>query len=221
LLTVLFTVARVEEAEARSTVETELPTARELAGFDRRFLGLVAAVFLFGLGASTDAFLLLQLREAGLDVAWLPFLWSALHVVKVASVYPLGRLSDRVGRVPLIVAGWAYYAAVYGGFALLDDPRALAATFLAYGLYSGLTEGAERALVGDLVARDRRGAAFGVYNAALGVTALPASAIMGAIWQAHGKVAAFGFGAAMAALGTLVLVATTLRRDSRSRPSAA
>jgi len=221
LLTVLFTIARVDEARIRPHASAELPSARMLAAYDRRFFGLVTAVFFFGLGASTDAFLLLQLEQAGVDVAWLPLLWSALHAVKVVSVYPLGRLSDRVGRVPLIVAGWAYYAAVYGAFAAVDDPRALAAVFVAYGLFYGLTEGAERALVGDLVEAERRGAAFGIYNAALGVTALPASVVMGAIWQAQGKAAAFGFGAAMAALATAMLLSTTLRRGSRRTPSAA
>jgi MFS family permease len=219
LLSIVFTMARVDETDVRSAAGAEIPSPGALGDFDRRFVGLLVAVFLFGLGASTDAFLLLQLNASGIDVALLPFLWSALHVVKVASVYPLGRLSDRVGRLPLIVAGWGYYAAIYAGFAFFDDPRALAAAFIAYGLYYGLTEGAERALVGDLVSRERRGVAFGLYNAALGVAALPASALLGAIWQAHGRAAAFGFGAAMAALGTAVLVATTRRRGSRSAPS--
>jgi MFS family permease len=214
LATVVFVAARVEETRRRSACPAS-PVVYDASGLGARFWGLLAAVFLFGLGASTDAFLLLELEKAGTDVALLPFLWAALHVVKVTSVYPFGRLSDRVGRVPLIVVGWAYYAATYAGFALVDDPRGLALLFLAYGLFFGLTEGTERALVSDLVPAEKRGAAFGFYNAALGVTALPASALLGAIWEAWGKVAAFGFGATMAAVATAVLVATTLRSRAR------
>jgi MFS family permease len=214
LATVIYVAARVEETRVRTTAAVT-PMLHDVSGLGARFWGLVAAVFLFGLGASTDAFLLLQLEKASIDVALLPFLWAALHVVKVASVYPFGRLSDRVGRVPLIVVGWAYYAAIYAAFALVNDPRLLALVFLAYGFFFGLTEGAERALVGDLVPAEKRGAAFGFYNAALGVTALPASALLGAIWEAWGKGAAFGFGASMAAVATMVLVATTLGKATR------
>jgi MFS family permease len=214
LVTVGYVAARVEETRQRSA-PAATPVVYDASGLGARFWGLLAAVFLFGLGASTDAFLLLELERAGTDVALLPFLWAALHVVKVTSVYPFGRLSDRVGRVPLIVVGWGYYAVIYAGFALIDDPRGLALVFLAYGLFFGLTEGAERALVGDLVPSEKRGVAFGFYNAALGVTALPASALLGAIWEAWGKIAAFGFGAALAAAATVVLVATTLGGGSR------
>jgi MFS family permease len=214
LVTVVFVAARVDETRQRRA-PADSTVVYDVSGLGARFWGLLAAVFLFGLGASTDAFLLLELEKSGTDVALLPFLWAALHVVKVASVYPFGRLSDRVGRVPLIVVGWAYYAAIYAGFAVVDDPRGLALVFLAYGLFFGLTEGAERALVSDLVPAEKRGAAFGFYNAALGVTALPASALLGGIWEAWGKIAAFGFGAAMAAAASAVLVATTLRSRAR------
>ena len=215
LFTILYTMTRVEETPTRSP--RVQPSALDFGGFDRSFFGLIAAVFVFGLGASSDAFLLLQLHQAGVDAALLPFLWAALHVVKVASVYPLGLLSDRVGRLPLIVAGWAYYAVVYLGFAVAENVAVLAVIFVAYGVFYGLTEGAERALVGDLVAPDRRGAAFGIYNAAIGVTALPASVLMGVIWEVYGKAAAFGFGATMAAVATLVLLSRL--SGSRSAPS--
>jgi MFS family permease len=176
------------------------------ARLDRRLLVLVGAILLFGLGNSTDAFLLLGLEQAGVDVATLPFLWAAFHVVKVVSVYPIGRLSDRLGRTPIILAGWVYYAIVYAAFAASESPAALAAIFMAYGLFYGLTEGVERALVSDLVPPAQRGVAFGLYNAAVGVTALPAGLLTGVIWQAYGRAAAFGFGAGMAGLGALALI---------------
>jgi MFS family permease len=219
LATVLFTMVRVREARPalgvpraaagpRASEAQALAAERRRPTADRRrFRGLLAAVFLFGLGNSSDAFLLLRLEQAGIDVALLPFLWSVFHVMKVASAYPLGRLSDRVGRVPIILAGWSYYAIVYAGFAAASSPLVLAGVFVAYGLFYGFTEGAERALVSDLVPADRRGVAYGLYNAAVGFAALPASVVMGALWQAYGQAFAFGFGGGMAALGAIVLLA--------------
>ncbi len=220
LLAVLFAAASVSEVSSlpSSTVALEraqsLPAAR---GLDRRFAFLVAAVALFGLGNSSDAFLLLALERAGVSVGALPFLWAALHVVKGATAYPLGRLSDRRGRVSIILAGWIYYAGVYAAFAVTTDAAALCSLFVAYGLFYGLTEGVERALVSDLVPAEHRGLAFGVYNAAVGVTALPASLLTGALWQAYGRPAAFGFGALMAALAAMVLVGARLTRPRDRR----
>jgi MFS family permease len=138
-------------------------------------------------------------------VELLPFLWSGLHAVKVASVYVFGALSDRLGRRPMILAGWLFYSATYVAFALVESATLLASVFLAYGLFHGLTEGAERALVARLAPGERRGAAFGIYNAAIGIAALPASLLMGSIWQSWGYAAGFGVGAALAAAAFLLL----------------
>ncbi len=232
VLAVLFTALRVREpavivrshgdppsGELRKKAANPFSFSRENAPF----VGLITAVFLFALGNSSDAFLLLRLGQAGVDVVYLPFLWSALHLVKVLSVYPCGILSDWVGRRPMILAGWGVYALLYAGFAWASSPLPLAAMFIAYGVFYGLTEGAERALVGDLVGPERRGAAFGLYNAATGIGALPASVLMGAIWEASGPAAAFLFGAGMAALAAVVLLLTPptakAGSDSRSKPS--
>ena len=109
-----------------------------------------------------------------------------------------GILSDRLGRKPLLIAGWLLYAAVYFAFGRAGAEWQVWALFAVYGIYFGLTEGVEKALVADLVPADRRGAAFGWYNLALGFGALPASLLFGAIWDRWGATAAFTFGAAMA-----------------------
>ena len=139
-------------------------------------------------------------------MALVPVLWAMLHVVKSASSTPGGALSDRVGRRPPIVAGWALYAAVYLGFARASAPWHAWALFAVYGLFHGLTEGAEKALVADLVPAARRGAAFGWYNLAVGIGALPASLLFGAVWDRAGAPAAFAVGAALALAAALVLL---------------
>ncbi|MFP5284332.1 MAG: MFS transporter, partial [Thermoanaerobaculia bacterium] len=165
-----------------------------------RFWAFLGVLFLFTLGNSTDAFLLLRAADLGVDDALVPILWAMLHVVKSLSSTPGGILSDRLGRKPLLVAGWILYAAVYLALGQAGSEWQVWALFGIYGIYFGLTEGVEKALVADLVPADRRGAAFGWYNLALGLGALPASLLFGAIWDWKGATAAFTFGAALALL---------------------
>ncbi|MBL8962109.1 MAG: MFS transporter, partial [Gemmatimonadetes bacterium] len=145
-----------------------------------------------------------------------PLLWAFLHVVKSLASTPGGALSDRVGRRPLLLAGWAVYALVYLGFGFAVTAPAIWGLMALYGVYHGLTEGTEKALVADLAAEDERGWAFGWFNLVLGLSALPASLLFGALWDWRGASVAFGFGAAMAGLAAL-LAALALPREVRGR----
>ncbi len=171
-------------------------------------------ILVFTLGNSTDAFLLLRASQLGVPTALIPLVWVLLHLVKSASSTPAGALSDRVGRRPLIVAGWGLHAAVYAGFSLATDPWHAWALFGVYGVVFGLTEGAEKALVADLVPAPRRGTAFGWYQATVGVAALPASITFGVVWDTFGSPTAFGMGAALAVVAAVVMsfVALTPRQ---------
>lgn len=173
-----------------------------MSGTFRRYLVIV---LLFTLGNSTDAFLLVRAQTLGVPVALLPAIWVVLHVVKAAFSVPGGMLSDRIGRQKVIVAGWVVYAAVYGGFAVADAQWHVWALFAVYGVYFGLTEGVEKALVADLAPSHLRGSAFGLYHLTVGIGAFPASLLFGLLWQRFGPAAAFGSGAALALLAGLLL----------------
>jgi MFS family permease len=166
---------------------------------------LLLAVGVFALGNSTDAFLLLRFSAAGVGDAAIALLWAALSAVKMGATWVGGRLSDRLGRRPMILAGWAVYAAVYLGFATASSTGVLIAIFLVYGLYYGLTEPVERAWVAGLAGAQVRGTAFGAYHGVIGLAALPASVIFGALYVAFGPGAAFGTGAALAGIAALLL----------------
>ncbi|HYW49652.1 MAG TPA: MFS transporter [Gemmatimonadaceae bacterium] len=175
-----------------------------LAPMPTRFWAVLGVLLLFTLGNSTDAFLLLRAQQLGVPIAMLPLLWAAHHVVKSASSVPGGALSDRIGRRRMMLAGWGWYALVYAGFALATNAMHAWALFLAYGLFFGMVEGAEKALIADLAPADRRGTAFGWYNAAMGVAALPASLLLGAVWTLRGPSVAFGVGASIALLALVL-----------------
>ena len=192
-------------AAAEHAVEGAAPPA--VPPLPRAFWWTMGALLLFALGNATDAYRLLRARDLGVPMAAIPRVWALLHLVKSASSAPGGALSDRVGRRPLIVAGWVLYAAVYAGFAAARPGWTLWVLVAAYGVVFGLTEGVEKALVADLVPASRRGMAFGWYHATLGVAALPASVLFGALWQWRGAPAAFAAGALLALVAAAVLVA--------------
>jgi MFS family permease len=207
LLSLLVVIVAVREIprppEAPATAGPDLTVP-----LGARYWRVLVVIFLFTLGNSTDAFLLLRAHQLGVPVALAPVLWAALHVVKSASSTPGGALSDRIGRAATLVAGWLLYAAVYLGFARATTAWQAWALFGVYGIFFGLTEGSERALIADLVGPTRRGTAFGWYNLAIGLGALPASVLFGYVWDHAGAGAAFvmGAGFALAAAVALALV---------------
>ncbi len=166
----------------------------------------LSVVFLFSLGNASDAFLLLRLTDVGVAAVWIPLLWAALHIVKSSSSIYGGWLSDRFGRKRLIVSGWLWYAVIYAGFACFDGAAALITLFIAYGVYFGLTEGAEKALVADLAPPKVQGTAFGIYNGLLGVGALASSLVFGWLWTSIGPEVAFATGAAIAVAAAALII---------------
>ena len=184
-------------------------------GLPTRFWGYLGVLLLFTLGNSSDAFILLRASQLGVSAALLPIIWAMLHVVKSATSTPSGALSDRIGRVPLIVAGWLIFAAVYLAFGRATQTWQAWALFAVYGTYFGLTEGVEKALVADLVPENKRGAGFGWYNLAIGLGALPASVIFGAVWDRWGAAAAFELGAGLSAAAAVALLFVVPMRRTR------
>lgn len=170
-----------------------------------RFWAYLVVVLVFTLGNSTDAFLLLRANQLGVPVALAPILWAVLNFVKSATGTYGGELSDTIGRKPLIVGGWLLYAAVYFAFGRAGAAWQAWALFAVYGIFYGMTEGTEKALVADIVPTVRRGAAFGWYNLAIGLGALPASLIFGWIWDQWGSPSAFAFGATLALAAALLM----------------
>jgi MFS family permease len=182
---------------------TNEPAREPLSG---GLVSLMIVLLIFSLGNSADAFLLLRLADALGGATYVPLLWAALHVVKSSLSTWGGALSDQMGRKQLIVAGWGVYALVYLGFAMSTSSRAFIAWFLFYGVYFALAEGPQKALVADLTPRDRRAAAFGVYNGTLGGGALIASILFGYLYEHFGSPVAFMTGAALAGVAAVLLL---------------
>jgi len=211
-LAVLTLVFGVREVPRTAPPKREGEAAGLKVPLGGRFWAYLGVLLLFTLGNSTDAFLLLRAGQLGVATSLIPILWALLNLVKALSNTPGGILSDRIGRKPLIAAGWLVYATVYFLFGRASQTWHAWALFAVYGVYFGLTEGVERALVADLVPKNRRGAAFGWYNLAIGVGALPASLLFGALWDRWGSATAFNFGALLALAAAVGVIFAVPRR---------
>jgi MFS family permease len=197
---------RVRETAAR-TVAAASPEPITFAGvFTGAFPRFVFAISVFALGNATDAFLLLRATDLGISVAAIPLLWGALHVSKSVFSVAGGTIADRAGARVAIFAGWVLYALVCVGFALASSAWHVWLLFLVYGLFHGLTESPQVALVAQLSQPHVRGSAFGAYHFVIGIAALPASVMFGVLWQRFSPQTAFYTGAALAITAALVLL---------------
>jgi MFS family permease len=204
-MAVLVAIFVMRESSVVRTDGAQMPKL-SLRGFDSNFKRFLIILALFTLSNSSDSFLILRARESGVSIAIIPLLWAAHHGMKVLSSLFGGDLSDRLGRKRLIVSGWVLYAAVYAGFAFVTNALSVWVLFLIYGIYFGLVEGAEKALVADLVRPEQRGTAYGLYNLAFGITVFPASLLMGMIWDWKGATTAFLVSAVMGATAAGLLL---------------
>jgi MFS family permease len=203
----VLTISFLVREQAPALPEHEASPATTTDPDRHNFRVFIGASALFALGNSSDTFLVLRGHELGLPVVLAPVFWMVLHFSKAVSSTRGGRLSDRIGRKRTIIWGWIIYALCYLGFALATSLWQMFGLLFFYGFSHGLTEGAEKALVADVVNPNRRGHGYGVYHLAVGGAALPASVLTGTLWQIHGPLVALGLGAflAMAAAGTLVV----------------
>ena len=207
----LFVIVFFVKEDGKSEIEEKAKIKLSLKEFDGNFKRFLVVIALFTLSNSTDAFLLLRAVDAGISPPWLPILWMVLHFSKVVSSLIGGSLSDKFGRKKLIFSGWILYALVYLGFAFVSEAWQAWTLFLIYGVYFGLTEGAEKALVADLVPKEKRGTAFGLYNLAFGITVFPASLLLGGIWSWYGASYAFIFSAFLSILAAIFLLTIRMK----------
>jgi MFS family permease len=187
-----------------------LPPRFGFKSLGRNFIVFVVIVGVFELGNSSDAFIILRAQERGLSIAGIFAMLIAFNFVYTVISMPAGKLSDRIGRRRIIMAGWALYVLTYLGLAVARSAVHIVILYILYGAYYGLSYGTAKAMVADWVPPQSRGMAYGTYNAVLGLTDLPASLIAGILWSGVGTWKGFGpsapfyFGAAMAFLALIL-----------------
>ena len=202
----------------------EVPAGRRLdlslKPYPRSFKVYLLALLVFTLGNSSDMFLLVRAQELGVPLHLLPMLWLAFHVAKSVGNLLGGRAVDKLGPRRLLLAGWAWYAIVYLAFAYASSVWQIWALFLLYAVYYALTEPSEKTMVAQLVGSERAGLAYGWFNLLIGIGALPASMMFGALYQHFNAQIAFGVGSALALVSMVLLLFVQEKREERHQESA-
>ncbi len=218
LIMVLFTLGNSSDAFLLFRVEEAIQNSGAVVNIVNRITPLHNMILNFG-----DA----EAQSKVINILFLPLIWAFFHIIKVIFSTPLGALSDKAGRKLVINVGWGIYVFVYASFALLVFLPAnfqIIATFIlfaVYALFYAFTEGAEKAFVADLVSDENRGTAFGLFNFAIGLGALPASVIFGFLYSifdkkfpGFGGTVAFGFGATLALI-SMIMLAMMVKEPSK------
>ncbi len=190
--------------EAKKTKEQLLGKFR-FRDYSKRYYLFLGIIFLFTLGNSTDALLLVKANEVGIKVVYIPLVYLIMNTVSVILAIPLGTLSDKVGKEKLLVFGYLIYALAYAGFGATSSISVIMCLFALYGLYSAATDGIQKALISDLLDANKKGTGLGIYNALLGVTLLPASIIAGLLYDHINSSVPFYFGAVTAILSAILM----------------
>lgn len=184
--------------------------------YPKRFYLFLVIIFIFTLGNSTDALLIVKANEVGVKVTFIPLVYLISSVVSVLLAIPFGSISDKIGREKLLIFGFLIYTIVYFGFGATSHIYMIVALFALYGIYSASTDGIQKALVSDLVDKNKKGTGLGMYNALLGITLLPASLIAGLLYDKVNSSVPFYFGALTALLSAILMVifvATKPKKD--------
>lgn len=204
-LALLLIIFGLRERKPQTKQELSAPKLG-FAGLGREFMVFSIIATIFALGNSSDAFLILRAQDIGLAAVMVPLAYFTFNISYSILSYPLGALSDKIGRKPLLIAGFLIFALVYMGFAFANHTWQVWALFIIYGFYCAATEGIQRAYVADLIPEGKRGMAMGTFNALTGMAALPSSILAGYLWKVSGPAAAFGFGSLMAVIACILLI---------------
>ena len=199
VLMVLLVQERAAKVEAKSKIELNL---RQFPPAYWKYLVVTA---LFGIGNSSNSFLILQTKDLGASLETTILVYAAFNLVAALISYPAGYLSDRLGRKTLLLGSFVIFFIAYAGFALSQQVVWVAAMFVFYGLYQGIFRSVGKAFASDFVADQLRASAVGWYSATVGLLQLVASVVAGLLWDRVGHAAVFAYGAAFALVGIIAL----------------
>lgn len=167
---------------------------------------LVTGLILFALFNSSDVFLLLKMKESGMNDTAVIGIYIFYNLVYALAAYPIGILADRIGLKKIFISGLIIFAAVYAGFSINNNLVIFIFLFFLYGLYAAATEGIAKAWISNIAHSEEVATAIGTYSGFQSIAALIASSLAGFIWFTFGAVPVFIISAAATAAAVLYLV---------------
>jgi MFS family permease len=185
--------------------------------FPKEYWRYLLATALFGIGNSSNSFLILRTQDIGVSLEQTILIYAAFNLVAALISYPAGSLSDQWGRRNLLLASFVIFLIAYLGFALTQNILMIAGLFVFYGLYQGIFRAVGKAFASDFVPDALRASAVGWYSTSVGLLELVASIVAGLLWDRIGHVAVFYYGALFALIGGVGLVLIVPAKPERSR----
>ncbi|MCL2213619.1 MAG: MFS transporter [Treponema sp.] len=206
LIMFIFVKEKKRVKETESIEVKKQPFWKNIKNIDNQLKLYLVVVFIFTLGNSSKAFMILKASDAGFNEINVILLFLLYHAVAAVFSIPLGKLSDKIGRKNLLVPGYIIFSVCYFGFAFAAAPAAFVFTFILYGLYTAMITGVERAFVAEIAPGELKGTMLGLHSTVAGAALLPASIIAGVLWTNFGSKVPFIFGACLSLLAAVLLI---------------
>jgi MFS family permease len=197
-------VVFVKEHPASVSTKDNIDTG--LRRFPSGYWKYLLVTALFGLGNSSNAFLIMRTQEVGASLEHTILIYAAFNLTAALVSYPAGSLSDAWGRKNVLLVSFVIFFVAYLGFALTRNVALIAAMFALYGLFQGIFRAAGKAFAADFVPEQLRASGVGWYSTTVGLLQLIASLIAGVLWDRVSHAAVFYYGAAVAVVGCIALL---------------
>jgi len=194
----------VKERHAAVAAKSKIDVS--LRQFPKGYWKYLLVIALFGLGNSTNSFLILQTKDIGVSLEMTILIYAAFNLVAALISYPAGSLSDKWGRKNILLVSFIIFLIAYFGFAVTQNILVIAGLFVFYGLYEGIFRTVGKAFASDFVPEHLRASGVGWYSATVGLLQLIASIVAGLLWDRIGHAAVFYYGAAFAVVGSIGLL---------------
>ncbi len=203
LLGLINIICFVKEAKSEKLAPLEKITLRD---FSKKYYAFLGIVFIFTMGNSTDALLLVKASDIGIRDSLIPIIYLIFYAVSAVFSVPAGILADKIGKERLIIFGYLLYSILYFGFGRTNNISLMVMLFALYGLYSAATDGVQKALVSDIIVSGKRGTGLGIYNSLVGITLLPASVIAGLLYDNINNRVPFYYGSILALIAAILMI---------------
>jgi MFS family permease len=207
----------IKDKKTKKSLKTREPFWKNMKMLNGQLKLYILAAFLFTLGNSSNAFLLLRARSVGFSDTSVILLYFAYNLTASLLAIPAGKLSDRIGRKSLLVSGYIIFAAVYSGFAFAFNKTFIVALFILYGSYTAMIAGVERAYIAEISPAELKGTMLGLHSTVVGIALLPASAAAGFLWDLFGAQMPFLFGSFMSLISAFMLLFLMKGKGSREK----
>ena len=211
----VFLISFIKEEKVPKQEQKEIIKFK-FSKLDKKLKRFLIITFLFTLGNSSNTFLLLKAQNIGFDAVSVILLYFIYTFFGAIFAFPLGKLSDKVGRRKLLALGYFLFGIVYLGLGATTSKTALVILFIIYGIYTALTVGIERAFISEITHKDLRGTVLGLHSALVGIALLPASIIAGFLWDFISPSAPFYFGGTLGIIAAISIYILMSRKSTQN-----